>query len=140
MKYVWKDLPERENHFTVKNAVMIDLNTRKVVRHYCTNTKIAVVQKCITPEKTYYRTENAFRNNLDYAFEAEAFGLQNEEAPLEPAKTFPLDENTTKRKPATETPKPAKKQTVVQKASSPKSGGVARLLNGFRKFFRRHNG
>ena len=91
MKYEWKDLPKRENYFTVKNTAMINLNTGKTVRQYCTNTKIAVVQKCVTPDKTYYRTYDAYHNYLNYAFEAEAFGLPNE-------KVEPKDEGGTLKK------------------------------------------
>lgn len=81
MKYVWQDLPERKNCFTVRNAAMINLNTNKIIRNYSANTKIVVVQKCVTPGKTYYRTQEAAHHYLNYAFEAAAFGLPNEIAP-----------------------------------------------------------
>lgn len=140
MKYVWEDLPERKNLFTVKNTAMVNLNTGETVRQYCTNTKIAVVQKCVTPEKTYYRTEDAFRNNLNYAFEAEAFGLNNEKAPLEPVKILSLDKDVNNSDSAVNTQKPVGKQTENEKTSLPKSGGVAKLVSKVRKLFRRENG
>lgn len=135
MKYEWKDLPERKNLFTVKNAAMINLNTGKTVRQYCTNTKIAVVQKCVTPEKTYYRTQDAAHHYLNYAFEAEAFGLPNEKAPSAPSK---LSSNKTKSvishiKPG------SKKQTSSGNKAKPNGGG-ATLRKIFSKLLRRKNG
>ena len=141
MKYVWQDLPERKNLFTVKNTVMINLNTGKTVRHYATNTKIAVVQKCVTPDKTYYRTQDAVHHYLNYAFEAEAFGLPNEKAPSVPSdKPKSIGKNTLKTPPANRTLKPAKKQTSVQKSKAPKGGEEKGRLNWFKKIFRRKNG
>lgn len=135
MKYVWQDLPERKNLFTVKNTTMINLNTGKIVRHYATNTKIAVVQKCVTPDKTYYRTQDAVHNYLNYAFEAEAFGLPNEKAP-----SAPSTKSNPGKKPATRTSKPAKKQTSVQNAKAPKGGEEKRRFGWLKKLFRRKNG
>lgn len=141
MKYEWKDLPERKNLFTVKNAAMINLNTGKTVRQYCTNTKIAVVQKCVTPEKTYYRTQDAAHHYLNYAFEAEAFGLPNEKAPSAPSKKSNIGTIPTLRTPsASRTSKPTKKQTSVQKATTPKGGEEKGHLNWLKKLFRRKNG
>lgn len=85
MEYLWTDLPKPKNVFTVRNAVMKNLNTGEIIQHYSANTKIVVVQKCVTPDATYYRTETAKHHFLNYAFEASAFGLPNEEAPLEPS-------------------------------------------------------
>ena len=131
MKYAWEDLPERKNYFTVKNTTMVDLDNGKIVRHYCTNTKIAVVQKCITPENTYYRTEDAFSHNLNYAFEASAFGLENEKAPLVPTYGSVSANNTQK---------PIKKTNSGPKAPSPKSGEAAGIIKRLRDFIRRHRG
>ena len=120
---------------------MINLNTGKTVRQYCTNTKIAVVQKCVTPDKTYYRTQDAAHNYLNYAFEAEAFGLPNEKAPSAPSinpKTigsFP----TLNSKPASRTHKPTKKQTSAQNAKAPKGGEEKRRFGWLKKLFRREN-
>ena len=81
MKFVWKDLPDKKTVFTVRNAVLRNLNTGKIVQHYSANTRIDVVQKCITVDCTYYRTSSAAYNNLNWAFEARDFGLPNEAAP-----------------------------------------------------------
>ena len=141
MKYEWQDLPERKNLFTVKNTVMINLNTGKAVRHYATNTKIAVVQKCITPEKTYYRTYDAFHNYLNYAFEAEAFGLPNEKAPSAPSVEDNSHVNSIYTpEPAPRTLKPDKKQTSSQKPTAPKGGEEKRHFGWLKKLFRRKNG
>lgn len=81
MKYNWETLPKTKNLFTKRSATMVDLKTNKIIQSYSANTKIAVVQKCTTPEKTYYRTKTAMEKGLDWAFEASAFGLPNEVAP-----------------------------------------------------------
>lgn len=134
MKYVWEDLPERKNLFTVKNTTMINLNTGEIVRHYATNTKIAVVQKCVTPDKTYYRTQDAVHNYLNYAFEAEAFGLPNEKAPSAPsAKSNP------EKKSATRT-QPTEKTNIYATFVSPKSGEGKTHIGWLKRLFRRKNG
>lgn len=84
----WQDLPKRLNCFTVRNAAMIDLNTKEIIRHYSANTKIAVVQKCVTPEGTYYRTAESALHGLDHAFKGTAFGLPDEKAPSAPIRKF----------------------------------------------------
>lgn len=85
MKYVWKDLPKPLNCFTTRNTIMIDLNNGKIVNNYAANTKIVVVQKCVTPKGTFYRTNSAKHHYLNYAFKATAFGLPNEKAPSAPS-------------------------------------------------------
>lgn len=142
MKYIWEDLPERKNLFTVKNTVMLNLNTGKTVQHYATNTKIAVVQKCITPEKTYYRTQDAAHHYLNYAFEAEAFGLPNEKAPsVHSSKSNSLSKSTSNSKrSANRTQTPNKKQTSSQKVILPNGGEGVRHRNWLSKIFRRKNG
>ena len=141
MKYVWEDLPEKKNCFTVRNAAMINLNNRRIVRNYSANTKIVVTQKCVTPGGTYYRTNEAAHHYLNYAFEASAFGLPNEKAPsVHSSKPNSLDKHTTNStKPVVRT-NPAKKQTSVQKAVIPKDGGGKRLRSWLKRVFRRKNG
>ena len=85
MKYIWQDLPEPISCFTIRNACMKNLNTGEIIQYYSANTKIMVVQKCVTPKGTYYRTESAKHNFLNFAFEASAFGLPNEFAPSAPS-------------------------------------------------------
>ena len=137
MAYNWEDLPERKNCLTVRNATMINLNTGKIVRHYSSNTRINVVQKCITPDKTYYRTAEAAHHYLNYAFEASAFGLPNEKAPSAPsASSFSSDSHLISKS-TIRTPRSTKKQKPTQKSASPKGGEGRRRRNWFGKIFRR---
>ena len=140
MKYEWKDLPERKNYFTVKNTAMINLNTGKTVQHYCTNTKIAVVQKCVTPEKTYYRTQDAVHNYLNYAFEAEAFGLPNEKAPSVPSTHSKPNSCNVKRKKSETHTQPTKKTKNTPKTVASNDGEKQRHGGWLSKLFRRKNG
>lgn len=140
MKYVWKDLPKPMNCFTVRSARMINLNTGKIVSNYSANTKIVVVQKCVTPNKTYYRTQEAAYHYLNYAFEAAAFGLPNEKAPSAPSsKSKKTPNSILKYRPTTRTPKSEKKQTSSQKTSS-KGGEKGKKTHWIKKLFRRKNG
>ena len=146
MKFTWQDLPEKKNVFTIRGAALIDLKTGKTIRSYLANTKLVVVQKCITPAKTYYRTASAALSSLDWAFEASAFGLPNEKAPLAPfPESNPLGLTTDSHKSVSRT-SPAKKQTAKKKVEKniyvelPKSGEGEQRKHWFSKFFRRHNG
>ena len=137
MKYEWKDLPERKNYFTVKNTAMINLNTGKTVQQYCTNTKIAVVQKCVTPEKTYYRTQDAVHNYLNYAFEAEAFGLPNEKAPSVPSTNSKPNSCNVKQKKSETHTQPTKETKNTPKTVASNDGEKQRNGGWFSKLFRR---
>lgn len=66
---------------------MRNLDNGKIMQYYSANTRIDVVQKCVTEDNTYYRTQSAVLNNLNWAFEASAFGLPNEAAPSVPTHT-----------------------------------------------------
>ena len=140
MKYVWEDLPEKKNCFTVRNAVMVNLNNGKIIRHYAPNTKIVVVQKCVTPDKTYYRTYEAFHHYLNYAFEASAFGLPNEVAPSVPShRSNSSSTHTSKlRKPGNRALPRDKKQTDIQKNESSKGGGETHHKGWLSRLFRRN--
>lgn len=131
MKYTWVDLPERKNCFTVRNAAMINLNDGKIVRQYSANTKIVVVQKCVTPDCTYYRTAEAAHHYLNYAFKASAFGLPNEIAPSEPSLS-PKKENSTLLS--------LKKYKREEKASSPNDGESKRHRGLVKKILGRLHG
>lgn len=137
MKYEWKDLPKPLSCFTVRNATMVNLNTRKIIQHYSANTKIVVVQKCITPNCTYYRTREATHHHLNYAFEASAFGLPNEKASSEHSPISLRDKNAS---PNSHTPKRAMKQKPTRKRVSPKDEEGKRLSKLIKKFLRRKNG
>ena len=86
MKCNWQDLPDKKTVFTLRSAVMKNLNTGEIIRHYSRNTRIDVVQKCVTEIGTFYRTRSAEQNNLNWAFEASAFGLPNDVAPSAPSR------------------------------------------------------
>ena len=133
----WQDLSTRENHFTVRSAAMIDLAKNKTIRIYSANTKIAVVQKCVTKEGTFYRTETAKEKGLDWAFKASAFGLPNEKAPSAP-KAPPLK---TPKPAKPRTRKPATKQKPAKKELPPEDGEAKpQETRWYKKLFRRKNG
>ena len=142
MKCNWEDLPKPLNCFTVRSATMVNLNNGKVVSNYAANTKIVVVQKCVTEKGTYYRTNEAAHHYLNYAFRADAFGLPNEKAPsAHSSRSNSLSKTTLNSKqPAARTHKPEKKQTSVQKTAAPKGGEEKRLGSWFKRIFRRNNG
>lgn len=140
MKYDWEDLPERINAFTVKNTILVNLNTGKTVRHYCTNTRITLVQKCVTPEKTYYRTADAAYHYLNYAFEASAFGLPDEKASPAPSLAPSSLRRLSTTEPASRTKQPVKKQKSIQNPVAPKGEEGLRKIPLWRRIFRRKNG
>ena len=140
MTYIWEDLPERKNCFTVRSAAMINLNTGEIIRHYSANTKIVVVQKCVTPTCTYYRTSEAAHHYLNYAFKASAFGLPNEGAPSAHSTTLNSSRRNTPPIKSSRTLTSSKKQTLSQRNESSKGGERARHKGWLRKIFRRKNG
>lgn len=142
MKFDWKDLPERKNCFTVRNATMRNLDTGKIIQYYSANTRITVVQKCVTETNTYYRTRYAVEQDLDWAFEASAFGLPNEAAPSVPSpKPNSLGNKPTLHStPSSRTLSSAKKQTPVQKVVLPKDGERRQHWGWLKRIFRRKNG
>lgn len=136
----WQDLPKRLSCFTVRNATMIDLDTKEIIRHYSANTKIAVVQKCVTPEGTYYRTAESALHGLNHAFKGTAFGFPDEEAPSAPIRKFsalgPNTHTTLHEKGrsfslSTETNKHSRKE------GSSKDGEEKPSRGWLKKFFRR---
>lgn len=143
MKYNWVDLPKPLNCFTVRSATMVNLNNGKIVNNYSANTKIVVVQKCVTEKGTYYRTREAAYNYLNYAFRASAFGLPDEKAPSAPSskpnslekKSHPLKLKTTTRAQSSK-----KKQTSSKTTVSPKDGEEKQHKSWFSRLFRRKNG
>ena len=136
MKYSWQDLPKKKTVFTVRSATMNNLNNGKIIQHYSSNTRIDVVQKCVTEDNTYYRTESAAYNNLNWAFEASAFGLPNEAAPSVPHTNLPFNS----RKKVIRRPS-AKKQKSANKPALPKDGECKAqkkgIKNKFLAFFKR---
>lgn len=140
MKIVWQDLPRRQSCFTTRSAVMMDLDKKIIIQYYSANTKIVVVQKCVIPEGTFYRTETAKLKSLNWAFKASALGLPDEKAPSAHPNTLDSQYGKT-RKPVSRTPRPVvKKQKVAQKATSPKDGEVRSRGSWLKRLFRRKNG
>lgn len=132
MKYIWQELPKRLNVFTTRNAFLVDLQTGKIVQYYSSNTRITLVEKCVTPEKTYYRTESSVRKDLDWAFEAAAFGLPNEEAPSAPQiPLFPQSQGQSQ--PLVE------KQTPHNQGEVSKDGEKQRPRHFWRRIFRKNS-
>lgn len=133
--YEWEDLPKSLNCFTIRNAAMMNLDNNKVIQHYSANTRITVVQKCMNEKGTFYRTNSAKQNGLNYAFEASAFGLPNEKTPPVPSTPFLKTHELESR---THHPVQNKKKspTVVL----PKGGEVRRHGGWLGKIFRRKNG
>lgn len=140
MKCVWEDLPKPLNCFTVKNTTMVNLNTGKIVNNYSTNTKIVLVQKCVTENGTYYRTGDAAYNHLNYAFRASAFGLPDEKAPSVPSTKSRLNSSHVKLKKSETRTLPTKKTKNIPKAVASDGGEKQRHGGWFSKLFRRKNG
>lgn len=140
MKCVWEDLPKPLNCFTVKNTTMVNLNNGKIVSNYSTNTKIVLVQKCVTESGTYYRTRDAAYNYLNYAFKASAFGLPDEKAPSAPSTTTKPNSSNVKRKKSETRTQPTKKTKNTPKTVAPNGGEKQRHRGWLSKLFRRKNG
>lgn len=119
---------------------MVNLNTGKIVSNYAANTKIVVVQRCVTEKGTYYRTNEAAHHYLNYAFKASDFGLPNVIAPSAPSKSNSSSKHTPKSKSTTRTPKPTKKTKNNPKVKLPKGGEEVRKGGWFSRLFRRKNG
>lgn len=139
MKITWVDLPEKKNCFTVRSALMIDLDTRRVVQYYSANTKIVVTQKCIIKEGTFYRTETAKRNGLNWAFKASAFGLPNEVAPSAHSHTH-NSQNSKARNKASCSSLPKRNKKDTKKGAVSKDGETRHRGNWLKRLFRRKNG
>lgn len=132
----WIDLPNRKSCFTARNTAMIDLDKNKVVQYYSANTKIAVVQKCVTAKGTFYRTESAKEKGLNWAFKATVLGLPDEKAPSVPIK-ISLNNSSA---PTPRTHQSARKQKSVKKVALPKGGEAKHQRNWISKLFRRNHG
>lgn len=105
-KIIWEDYPSPKNLFTKRNAIMKDLETNKTIQYYSANTKIVIVQKAQVNDQTFLRTASARDHDLDWAFEASAFGLPNDVAPPVHVPSYSLNSHTTKKQKPDETQKP----------------------------------
>ena len=124
MRYKWESLPKPLNVFTTRNTMMLNLNTREVIQHYSSNTRITLVQKCVTPDGTYYRTSSAEHHNLNWAFEAAAFGLPN--VKLAP----PVPPTNSKKEVKKTPPEKTKKEPeiIMAKGGEPKRSKFKQIL------------
>lgn len=129
MKYTWQNLPDRKNCFTTRRAVMKDLDTGKTIQVYSANTKIAVTQKCVTTSGTFYRTDSACQNGLNWAFEASALGLPNEKAPLAQPKKLSTSGNSRKSTSKKTNISSKKSETSRAEGASPRKSFFARLFH-----------
>lgn len=118
---------------------MRNLDNGKIMQYYLANTRIDVVQKCITEDNTYYRTQSAVLNNLNWAFEASAFGLPNESAPSAPT-FFTPPNNSQSRQKASRGPS-VTKQKASKTPALPKDGECKApkktLKDRIKSFFKR---
>lgn len=114
----WQDIP-KVPRFTIRRASMYDLKTKKPVRYFSANTKIDLVQKCVTEDGTFYRTGAAAEKDLDLAFEASAFGLPDEQVSVVHSSSSLRTQTSAKKAPAPKTERVGEptKQTVQQKAT-----------------------
>lgn len=127
MRCRWEDLPAKKTVFTIRSATMKNLNTGKIIQHYSRNTRIDVVQKCVTEIGTFYRTQSAAYNNLNWAFEASAFGLPDEKAPSVPVrKTSHSNGQKVLRNPS------EKNKKISNTPALPKDGEVKASKNNFK--------
>lgn len=120
----WKDLPKQYGLFTRRSALMVALDTKKMVQQYSLNTKINVIQYTIFNDSLYFRTLTAKEKGLNWAIKADAFVLPDELASLVPMPNFsPQKKGTHLSLPATRTTgKP--KQKSARKVATPKSEEV----------------
>lgn len=135
MKLTWEDLPKPLNCFTVREAVMFDFDTKKIVRCYSANTKILVVQKSVTPTATFYRTSESARYDRNYVFKASAFGLPDEKAPSEPLASSDSHTESSFIMDST-----LKKTHTTQERHSSNDGETSAKRSWLKRLFRRKNG
>lgn len=136
-KIIWEDYPSPKNLFTKRNATMKDLETNKTIQYYSANTKIVIVQKAQVNDQTFLRTASARDHDLDWAFEASAFGLPNDVAPSAPINFSPTNNSRLEELAHSL----EKRQKSVQKnAASSKDGEKKLRLGWLRKLFGRKNG
>lgn len=138
IKIDWVDLPKPLNAFTKRSAQMRDLKHNKPIQFYAANTKIKLAQKGITEQGTFYRTQSAKDRDLDWAFEAAAFGLPNEKAPSVPSYPYPFPKKTlhleTLALPLEKKQKSDEKKNIVSSKDGEKKRYKRWLKGVFKKF------
>ena len=125
-KITWKDLPKPQGLFTRRSAIMVTLDTKKMIQQYALNTKLNVVQYTYFNGSLYFRTLTAKERGLNWAIKADSFTLPvGLIASLEPSPGFsPIEKKGTRpSKPATRTTGKSK-QKSAKKTAKPKSEEV----------------
>ena len=122
-KIVWTDLPKTYGLFTRRSAIMVTLDTKKMVQQYSLNTKINVVQYTNFNGSLYFRTMTAKEKGLNWAIKADYFTLPTELASLVPSPSISPSINGSKRlsSPATRTTGKPKQKSSTKKVAKPKS-------------------
>ena len=135
-KIVWKDLPKSYGLFTRRSALMITLDTKKMVQQYAMNTKLNVVQYTVFNEGLYFRTSTAKTKGLNWAIKSDAFTLPPELASLAPTPISPK-KNAPNPKPVSRKTGTHQKQKSARKVATPKSEEVVapKKANIFSKLF-----
>ena len=135
-KIIWKDLEKPYGLFTRRSALMVTLDTKKMIQQYAMNTKLNVVQYAIFNDSLYFRTSTAKDKGLNWAIKADAFVLPAELASLVPTPNLSPKKNVPNPKPVTR--KTGKqKQKSARKVATPKSEEVVapKKANVFTKLF-----
>ena len=137
-KITWKDLPKPQGLFTRRSAIMVTLDTKKMIQQYALNTKLNVVQYTYFNDSLYFRTLTAKERGLNWAIKADSFTLPvGLIASLEPTPNFsPQKKGTHRSSPATRTTGKSK-QKSARKVATPKSEEVVapKKANVFTKLF-----
>lgn len=119
----WKDLSKPYGLFTRRSALMVTLDTKKMVQQYAMNTKLNVVQYTIFNDSLYFRTLTAKEKGLNWAIKADAFVLPDELASLAPTPNLSPKKSVPNPKPvARKTGN--RKQKSARKVATPKSEEV----------------
>lgn len=135
-KIVWKDLPKSYGLFTRRSALMVTLDTKKMVQQYAMNTKLNVVQYTVFNEGLYFRTSTAKTKGLNWAIKSDAFTLPPELASLAPTPSISPKKNAPNPKPVSRK-SGTQKQKSARKVATPKSEEVVapKKANMFTKLF-----
>lgn len=135
-KITWQDLSKPYGLFTRRSALMVTLDTKKMVQQYAMNTKLNVIQYTIFNDSLYFRTLTAKEKGLNWAIKADAFVLPAELASLVPTPNLSPKKSVPNPKPvARKTGK--QKQKSARKVATPKSEEVVapKKANVFTKLF-----
>lgn len=122
-KIIWKDLEKPYGLFTRRSALMVTLDTKKMVQQYAMNTKLNVVQYTIFNDSLYFRTLTAKEKGLNWAIKADAFVLPDELASLAPTPNLSPKKSVPNPKPVSRKTG-NQKQKSARKVATPKSEEV----------------